>query len=79
MATEVQLGSKMVHHTPRSTNLASHAAVSQKGTATRLLIVLEIFHTLMFFHRLSTDRRVVKVKRVTAAFMDVVHCRGTQA
>lgn len=50
MATEVQLGSKMVHHTPQSTNLASYAVVSEKGTATGLLIVLEIFHTLMFFH-----------------------------
>lgn len=52
MSTEVQLGSKMVHHTPQSTNLASYAVVSEKGMATRLLIVLEIFYTLVFFHRL---------------------------
>lgn len=52
MANEVQLGLKVVHHTPQSTNLATYAVVSEKGIATRLLIVLEIFHTLMFFHRL---------------------------
>lgn len=51
----------MVHHTPWSTNLAWYV-VSEKGVATRLLIVLEVFHKLMFFHRLWTDRMAVRLK-----------------
>lgn len=43
MATEDQLGWKMVHHTPRYTNLASHAVVCKKGAAIGLLIIHEIF------------------------------------
>lgn len=50
MATEVQLGLKMVHHTPQSANFAPCAVVSGKGKAISLLIVLEICHTLMSFH-----------------------------
>lgn len=43
MATEDQLGWKMVHHTPCYTNLASHAVVCKKGAAIGLLIIHEIF------------------------------------
>lgn len=49
MAAEVQLGLKVVHHTPQSTNLATYAVVSEKGIVSSLLIVLDTFHTFDVF------------------------------
>lgn len=52
MATEVQLGSKMVHHMPQSAKLALHV-VSEEGAVTRLLMFFEDFHALVFLMALN--------------------------